>query len=206
LLDTSCFGSFTRNKEESKRDLLDRIQENTEGWENDKDREYLLLNLNTTVVRCSRPRVLGSRDRVESTERSLKAKYNPVRDWPSYCQKVQLARPKKSRQLLPNTIPCFLPATPAVPATRLLLNGEPNRTMFPWIWPPLLYCDPPPAEEALVLDAGQVPVASIHPRSCLGWIWPDHDGKFAPRSNLATTDSLAECSCRDAATKQRFTE
>ncbi|KAK1664532.1 hypothetical protein QYE76_052691 [Lolium multiflorum] len=39
LLDTSCSGSFTRNKEEYKRDLLDRIQENTEGWENDKDRE-----------------------------------------------------------------------------------------------------------------------------------------------------------------------
>ncbi|KAK1606374.1 hypothetical protein QYE76_030047 [Lolium multiflorum] len=38
LLDTSCSGSFTRNKEEFKRDLLDRIQENTEGWENDKDR------------------------------------------------------------------------------------------------------------------------------------------------------------------------
>ncbi|KAK1611965.1 hypothetical protein QYE76_035638 [Lolium multiflorum] len=31
LLDTSCSGSFTRNKEEFKRDLLDRIQENTEG-------------------------------------------------------------------------------------------------------------------------------------------------------------------------------
>ncbi|KAK1626635.1 hypothetical protein QYE76_000950 [Lolium multiflorum] len=39
LLDTSCSGSFTRNKEEFKRDLLDRIQDNTEGWENDKDRE-----------------------------------------------------------------------------------------------------------------------------------------------------------------------
>ncbi|KAK1646660.1 hypothetical protein QYE76_064465 [Lolium multiflorum] len=39
LLDTSCSGSFTRNKEEFKRDLLDRIQENTEEWENDKDRE-----------------------------------------------------------------------------------------------------------------------------------------------------------------------
>ncbi|KAK1670297.1 hypothetical protein QYE76_058456 [Lolium multiflorum] len=39
LLDTSCSRSFTRNKEEFKRDLLDRIQENTEGWENDKDRE-----------------------------------------------------------------------------------------------------------------------------------------------------------------------
>ncbi|KAK1662838.1 hypothetical protein QYE76_050997 [Lolium multiflorum] len=39
LLDTSCSGSFTRNKEEFKRDLLDRIQENTEGWENDRDRE-----------------------------------------------------------------------------------------------------------------------------------------------------------------------
>ncbi|KAK1684798.1 hypothetical protein QYE76_045646, partial [Lolium multiflorum] len=39
LLDTSCSGSFTRNKEEFKRDLLNRIQENTEGWENDKDRE-----------------------------------------------------------------------------------------------------------------------------------------------------------------------
>ncbi|KAK1618114.1 hypothetical protein QYE76_023631 [Lolium multiflorum] len=39
LLDTSCSGSFTRNKEEFKRDILDRIQENTEGWENDKDRE-----------------------------------------------------------------------------------------------------------------------------------------------------------------------
>ncbi|KAK1684981.1 hypothetical protein QYE76_045829 [Lolium multiflorum] len=39
LLDTTCSGSFTHNKEEFKRDLLDRIQENTEGWENDKDRE-----------------------------------------------------------------------------------------------------------------------------------------------------------------------
>ncbi|KAK1697109.1 hypothetical protein QYE76_013806 [Lolium multiflorum] len=39
LLDTSCSGSFTHNKEEFKRDLLNRIQENTEGWENDKDRE-----------------------------------------------------------------------------------------------------------------------------------------------------------------------
>src|SRR5215218_3059464 len=39
LLDTSCSGSFTRNKEEFKWDLLDRIQENTEGWENDKGRE-----------------------------------------------------------------------------------------------------------------------------------------------------------------------
>ncbi|KAK1606646.1 hypothetical protein QYE76_030319 [Lolium multiflorum] len=39
LLDTTCSGSFTRNKEEFKWDLLDRIQENTEGWENDKGRE-----------------------------------------------------------------------------------------------------------------------------------------------------------------------
>src|SRR6185369_6670677 len=39
LLDTTCSGSFTRNKEEFKWDLLDRIQENTEGWENDKSRE-----------------------------------------------------------------------------------------------------------------------------------------------------------------------
>ncbi|KAK1661595.1 hypothetical protein QYE76_049754 [Lolium multiflorum] len=46
LLDTSCSGSFTRNKEEFKRDLLDRIQENTEGWENDKDRE-------SAMTRCS---------------------------------------------------------------------------------------------------------------------------------------------------------
>ena len=38
-LDTSCSRSFTRNKEEFKWDLLDRIQENTEGWENDKGRE-----------------------------------------------------------------------------------------------------------------------------------------------------------------------
>ncbi|KAK1616050.1 hypothetical protein QYE76_021567 [Lolium multiflorum] len=43
LLDTSCSGSFTRNKEEFKRDLLDRIQENTEGWENDKDRESCII-------------------------------------------------------------------------------------------------------------------------------------------------------------------
>jgi hypothetical protein len=39
LLDASCSGSFTRMKEESKRDLLDHIQENTEGWENDKGRK-----------------------------------------------------------------------------------------------------------------------------------------------------------------------
>ncbi|KAK1644690.1 hypothetical protein QYE76_062495 [Lolium multiflorum] len=38
LLDTACSGSFTRNKEEFKWDFLDRIQENTEGWENDKGR------------------------------------------------------------------------------------------------------------------------------------------------------------------------
>jgi len=39
ILYTACSGSFTRNKEEFKWDLLDRIQENTEGWENDKGRE-----------------------------------------------------------------------------------------------------------------------------------------------------------------------
>jgi hypothetical protein len=36
LLDASCSGSFTRMKEETKWDLLDHIQENTEGWENNK--------------------------------------------------------------------------------------------------------------------------------------------------------------------------
>jgi hypothetical protein len=39
LLDASCSGSFTRMKEEAKWYLLDRIQENTEGWENDKGRK-----------------------------------------------------------------------------------------------------------------------------------------------------------------------
>ncbi|KAK1669661.1 hypothetical protein QYE76_057820 [Lolium multiflorum] len=36
LLDTTCSGSFTSNKEEFKRDLLDRIKENAEDWENNK--------------------------------------------------------------------------------------------------------------------------------------------------------------------------
>src|SRR3954468_2880218 len=39
LLDASCYGSFTHVKEEDKWDLLDRIQENTKGWENDKGRK-----------------------------------------------------------------------------------------------------------------------------------------------------------------------
>jgi hypothetical protein len=39
LLDASCFGLFTHMKGEAKWDLLDRIQENAEGWENDKDRK-----------------------------------------------------------------------------------------------------------------------------------------------------------------------
>jgi hypothetical protein len=39
LLDASCSGSFTRMKEEAKWDLLDYIQENTKGWENDKGRK-----------------------------------------------------------------------------------------------------------------------------------------------------------------------
>jgi hypothetical protein len=39
LLDASCFGSFTHMKGEAKWDLLDRILENTEGWENDKGRK-----------------------------------------------------------------------------------------------------------------------------------------------------------------------
>jgi hypothetical protein len=39
LLDASCSGSFTHMKEEAKWDLLDSIQENTEGWENDKGRK-----------------------------------------------------------------------------------------------------------------------------------------------------------------------
>jgi hypothetical protein len=38
-LDASCFGSFTHMKGEAKWDLLDRIQENAEGWENDKRRK-----------------------------------------------------------------------------------------------------------------------------------------------------------------------
>src|SRR4051794_11797403 len=37
LLDASCARSFTRMKE-AKWDFLDRIQENTERWENDKGR------------------------------------------------------------------------------------------------------------------------------------------------------------------------
>jgi hypothetical protein len=39
LLDASCSRSFTRMKEEAKWDLLDCIQENTKGWENDKGRK-----------------------------------------------------------------------------------------------------------------------------------------------------------------------
>jgi hypothetical protein len=39
LLDASCSGSFTHIKEEAKWNLLDRIQKNTEGWENDKGRK-----------------------------------------------------------------------------------------------------------------------------------------------------------------------
>jgi hypothetical protein len=39
LLDACCFGSFTHMKGEAKWDLLDHIQENTEGWENDKGRK-----------------------------------------------------------------------------------------------------------------------------------------------------------------------
>jgi hypothetical protein len=39
LLDASCSRSFTRMKEEAKWDLLNHIQENTEGWENDKGRK-----------------------------------------------------------------------------------------------------------------------------------------------------------------------
>jgi hypothetical protein len=39
LLDASCSGSFTCMKEEDKWDLLDRIQENTKGWETDKGRK-----------------------------------------------------------------------------------------------------------------------------------------------------------------------
>jgi hypothetical protein len=38
-LDASCFGSFTHMKEEAKWDLLNHIQENAEGWENDKGRK-----------------------------------------------------------------------------------------------------------------------------------------------------------------------
>jgi hypothetical protein len=39
LLDASCSRSFTRMKEEAKWDLLDRIQEHIEGWENNKGRK-----------------------------------------------------------------------------------------------------------------------------------------------------------------------
>ncbi|KAK1611625.1 hypothetical protein QYE76_035298 [Lolium multiflorum] len=39
LLDTACSGSFTRNKEEFKWDLLNWIQENAEDWENNKGKE-----------------------------------------------------------------------------------------------------------------------------------------------------------------------
>jgi hypothetical protein len=39
LLDASCFGSFTHMKGEAKWDLLDHIQENAEGWENNKGRK-----------------------------------------------------------------------------------------------------------------------------------------------------------------------
>jgi hypothetical protein len=38
-LDASYFGSFTHMKEDAKWNLLDRIQENAEGWENGKGRK-----------------------------------------------------------------------------------------------------------------------------------------------------------------------
>jgi hypothetical protein len=38
-LHDSCFGLFTHMKGEAKWDLLDRIQENAEGWENNKGRK-----------------------------------------------------------------------------------------------------------------------------------------------------------------------
>jgi hypothetical protein len=39
FLDASYFGSFTHMKEDAKWNLLDHIQENAEGWENDKGRK-----------------------------------------------------------------------------------------------------------------------------------------------------------------------
>jgi hypothetical protein len=38
LLDASCFGPFTHMNGEAKWDLLDHIQANAKGWENDKGR------------------------------------------------------------------------------------------------------------------------------------------------------------------------
>ena len=51
LLDASCSGSFTRMKEEAKWDLLDHIQENTEGWENDKRRKSD-INYDYECIEC----------------------------------------------------------------------------------------------------------------------------------------------------------
>ncbi|KAK1605149.1 hypothetical protein QYE76_028822 [Lolium multiflorum] len=60
LLDTSCSGSFTRNKEEFKRDLLNRIQENIEGWENDKDRESAYIEKNSFPAKMKEYSVINS--------------------------------------------------------------------------------------------------------------------------------------------------
>jgi hypothetical protein len=51
LLDASCSGLFTHMKEEAKWDLLDRIQENTEGWENDKGRKSG-INYDYECIKC----------------------------------------------------------------------------------------------------------------------------------------------------------
>jgi hypothetical protein len=62
LLDASCSGSFTRMKEEAKWDLLDRIQENTEGW----------------VTRVNSTNALDEGLRIEETGRRMNSKVKSV--------------------------------------------------------------------------------------------------------------------------------
>jgi hypothetical protein len=63
LLDASCSGSFTCMKEEAKWDLLDRIQENTEGW---------VMRVNSTNVLNEELRIGEIGRRIHSKVKSVK--------------------------------------------------------------------------------------------------------------------------------------
>ena len=102
LLDASCAGSFTRMKEEAKWDLLDRIQENTEAWENDKGRKSG-INYDYECIKS----FMGTNDfRDISTKYGLDSQSiaNCFKAFASYIEKTPFPAKVKEHSIIANVV------------------------------------------------------------------------------------------------------
>jgi hypothetical protein len=143
--------------------------------------------------------VAGSRTIESNLPRSRKAQpsksHNPIgpviAEKPlTLVKKIRSVVAEPNHQFPPGDAPCSGHTPPGRRRPRRL-----DRTLSACSWPPLLYRDPPPAEEALVLDASHhgpepdIPGARPPRLSCSNsaQLWPSKS--FKPRPYIPSCDT-----------------